>query len=207
MTETTTRATPSAGFKFLLDFGPLVVFFATYLLAKPVTIGGETYKPLVVAGVVLAVLTVIALAVSYIRYRHVPTMPLVSGVLVVVFVALSVILNDATFFKIKPTIVYLLFAAALLGGLAFGKIFLRKLFDGAFRLDETGWKKLTLRWGVFFLVMAVVNEAVWRNFSEESWVAFKTFGFLPLTLLFAFAQIPLMQKHGIEEEEDGRPTD
>ncbi len=207
MTDTEPRATPSSGFKFLLDFGPLVAFFVTYMLASPVTVGGETYKPLVIAGVVLAGLTVIALTLSYVRYRHVPTMPLVSGILVVVFVALSVILNDSTFFKIKPTIVYLLFAAALLGGLAFGKIFLSKLFDGAFHLDEEGWKKLTLRWGVFFLVMAVVNEAVWRNFSEESWVAFKTFGFLPLTLIFAFAQVPLMQKHGIEAEDDEAKKD
>ncbi|PLX36590.1 MAG: septation protein A [Hyphomicrobiales bacterium] len=204
MTDQTNRATPSSGFKFLLDFGPLVVFFATYMLASPVTIGGETYKPLVVAGVVLAVLTVIALAVSYVRYKHIPTMPAVSGVLVVFFVTLSVILNDATFFKIKPTIVYCLFAVALLGGLAFGKYFLAKLFDGAFHLDEAGWRKLTLRWGLFFLVMAVVNEAVWRNFSEESWVTFKTFGFLPLTVIFAIAQVPLMQKHAVEqEEEDG----
>ncbi|MBB4305198.1 intracellular septation protein [Rhodobium orientis] len=202
MTETATdKKTPSSGFKFLLDFGPLVAFFATYFTVDPVTVGGEVYKPIVVAGVVLALLTVITLTISYVRYRHIPTMPLVSGVLVVVFVVLTVIFNDDTFIKIKPTIVYCLFAAALLGGLALGKPLLRKLFDGAFQLDEKGWRILTLRWGLFFIVMAVVNEFVWRNFSEESWVAFKTFGFLPITVLFAFSQMPLMSRHAVETED------
>jgi len=202
MTDTANdRPTPSSGFKFLLDFGPLVAFFATYSLAHPVTIAGEVYKPIVIAGVVLAALTLVTLAISYVRYRHVPTMPLVSGVLVVFFVVLSVLFNDDYFIKIKPTIVYCLFAVALLGGLAMGKPLLEKLFDGAFHLDAAGWRALTLRWGLFFVVMAVVNEFVWRNYSEETWVAFKTFGFLPITILFAFAQMPLITRHAIEPKE------
>ena len=201
MTDTTSdRPTPSSGFKLLIDFGPLVAFFATYSLADPVTVGGEVYKPIVIAGVVLAMLTLVTLSISYIRFRHIPTMPLVSGVLVVFFVTLSVLFNDDYFIKIKPTIVYCLFAAALLGGLAFGKLFLSSLFDGAFQLTEDGWRALTIRWGVFFIAMAIVNEFVWRNFSEETWVAFKTFGFLPLTVLFAFSQMPLMTKHAVESE-------
>lgn len=197
---TTEKKGPSSGFKFLIDFGPLIVFFAVYSLVDPVTVGGEVYKPIVVAGVALAALTLATLTVSYVLYRHIPTMPLVSGVLVVVFVALSVIFNNDVFIKIKPTIVYCLFAAALLGGLAMGKPLLAKLFDGAFQLSDAGWRALTLRWGIFFLAMAVLNEAVWRNFSEETWVAFKTFGFLPVTILFAFSQMPLITRHAIESD-------
>lgn len=201
MTDATTdKKTPSSGFKFLLDFGPLIVFFATYSLAEPVTVGGEVYKPIVIAGVALAALTLLALAISYVRYRHIPTMPLVSGVLVVFFVTLSVLFNDDFFIKIKPTIVYCLFAAALLGGMAMDKPLLAKLFDGAFQLDDAGWRALTLRWGVFFLVMAALNEAVWRNFSEETWVTFKTFGFLPITIIFAFSQMPLITRHALETD-------
>ncbi len=203
MTDATTdKKTPSSGFKFLLDFGPLVLFFATYSLAEPVTVGGEVYKPIVIAGVALAALTLVTLTISYVRYRHIPTMPLVSGVLVVFFVTLSVLFNDDFFIKIKPTIVYCLFATALLGGLAMDKPLLAKLFDGAFHLDDAGWRALTLRWGVFFLVMAVVNEMVWRNFSEETWVAFKTFGFLPITIVFAFSQMPLITRHTLETDSE-----
>ena len=129
-------------------------------------------------------------------YHKLPVMPLVSGVIVLVFGGLTLYLRDDTFIKLKPTIVYTLFAVLLAAGLLFRKPVLELLFGPVFNLTEEGWRKLTLRWTAFFLAMAIVNEIVWRNFSTDAWVSFKAFGFLPLTFLFALAQVPLMQRHG-----------
>ena len=140
-----------------------------------------------------------ALAVSYAKTRHVPVMPVVTAVIVVVFGGLTLFLQNETFIKLKPTIVYLLFAGVLLGGLAFRKPLLGMVFDTVFNLTDEGWRKLTLRWGVFFLFLAVLNEIVWRNFSTDTWVSFKVFGFLPITFIFAAAQFPLLQKYAVPE--------
>ena len=130
-------------------------------------------------------------------------MPMVSGVIVLVFGGLTLYLRDETFIKLKPTIVYTLFAVLLWAGLVWKKPVLELLFGAAFTLTEEGWRKLTLRWALFFAVMAVVNELVWRNVSTDTWVSFKAFGFLPLTFLFAVLQVPLMQRHGIEPADEG----
>jgi intracellular septation protein len=143
--------------------------------------------------------TGIALAVSWSLTRSLPIMPLVSGVVVFVFGGLTLWLQDATFIKMKPTIVNTLFGAVLLGGLVFGKSLLGYVFDSAFKLDAEGWKKLTLRWGLFFLFLAVVNEVVWRNFSEETWVAFKVWGIMPITVAFTLFQMPLIMRHSTED--------
>ena len=132
-------------------------------------------------------------------------MPLVSGVIVLVFGGLTLYLHDETFIKLKPTIVYSLFAVLLAAGLLLKKPVLELLFGSALALTEEGWRKLTLRWTAFFVAMAIVNEFVWRNFSTDAWVSFKAFGFLPLTLLFALAQVPLMQRHG--EPPNGEASD
>lgn len=116
-----------------------------------------------------------------------------------VFGALTLYLQDDVFIKMKPTIVNALFGVVLLGGLAFGKSLLGYVFDSAFRLDAEGWRKLTLRWGVFFLFLAVVNEVVWRNFSTDFWVAFKVWATLPITVLFTAVQMPLIMRHSVEE--------
>ncbi len=123
-------------------------------------------------------------------------MPLVSAVVVLVFGALTLYLQDDTFIKLKPTIVYTMFAGLLAAGLLLKKPLLELLFGPVFNLTEEGWRKLTLRWALFFIAMAVLNEAVWRNFSTDFWVNFKVFGFLPLTFLFAMLQVPLMQRYG-----------
>ena len=170
--------------KIALDLGPLVIFF----------MANSRFGIFVATGVfMVAVLT--ALAVSYAMTRHLPVMPMVTAVIVVVFGGLTLILHDELFIKLKPTIIYLLFAAVLLGGLAFGKALLGVVFDSAFHLTDEGWRKLTLRWALFFLVLAVFNEIVWRTQTTDTWVTFKVFGVVPLTFLFGALQYPLLKRH------------
>jgi intracellular septation protein len=126
-------------------------------------------------------------------------MPVVTGVVVLVFGTLTLVLHDDTFIKMKPTIVNGLFAAVLLGGLAFGKALLGYVFDSAFRLTEEGWRKLTFRWGLFFIALAVINEVVWRTQSTDFWVSFKVWGIMPLTLAFSAAQLPLLTRHSLDK--------
>jgi intracellular septation protein len=144
-------------------------------------------------GVFMAA-TVVALAMSYYFERRWPIMPLVGGVFVLVFGGLTLYLHDETFIKLKPTLVNALFAASLFAGLAAGRPLLKPLFGTAFQLSEEGWRKLTWRWALFFLLMAATNEVVWRNFSTEVWGVFKLAGFLPMTFAFALAQVPLIQR-------------
>ena len=183
---------PSVLLKLAIELGPLLVFFGTNAAAG------------VYAGTAaFMAATIVSLVVAWFAYHKVPIMPLVSGVIVLVFGGLTLYLRDETFIKLKPTIVYTLFAALLGAGLVWKKPVLELLFGAAFTLTEEGWRKLTLRWGLFFAVMAVVNELVWRNVSTNTWVSFKAFGFLPLTFLFAVLQVPLMQRHGIEPADEG----
>ena len=128
-------------------------------------------------------------------------MALVSAVVVLVFGGLTLFLQDETFIKLKPTIIYVLFAGVLGGGLLFGKSLLAIVFDQVFHLTDEGWRKLTLRWALFFLALAVLNEIVWRTQSTDFWVTFKVFGVLPLTFIFAALQYPLLMKYDAEREE------
>ena len=134
-----------------------------------------------------------------IRDRRIAVMPLISALVGLIFGALTLYLKDEHFIKLKPTLVNALFAAALLGGLAFKKPLLPYVFDGMVSLTEQGWRILTIRWGVFFLLMAVLNEVVWRSMSTDTWVTFKTFGYLPLAFIFAFSQAPLMTRYKAED--------
>jgi len=180
--------------KLLIELGPLLVFFA-----------GNAAGGIYVGTAAFMAATLISLAVAWLFYHKVPIMPLVSGAIVLVFGGLTLYLRDDTFIKLKPTIVYSMFALLLVGGFLMRKPVLELLLGPVFNLTEEGWRKLTLRWIAFFIAMAVVNELVWRNFSTDAWVSFKAFGFLPLTFLFALAQVPLMQRHG--EPEDGGKGD
>jgi len=171
--------------KLLIELGPLLVFFGTNAAAG-----------IYAATAAFMVVTLIALIVAKWRYHKLPVMPLVSGVVVLVFGTLTLYLRDETFIKLKPTIVYVIFALLLGAGLLLKKPVLELLLGPVFNLTEQGWRKLTLRWALFFVAMAVVNELVWRNFSTDTWVTFKAFGFLPITFAFALAQMPLMQRYG-----------
>ena len=142
-----------------------------------------------------------ALAASYVLTRHLPIMPVVTAIIVLVFGGLTLILHNDLFIKIKPTIIYALFGGVLLGGLIFGKSFLGIVFDSLFHLTEEGWRRLTLRWALFFFALAVLNEIIWRNTSTDMWVDFKVFGVLPLTLVFGALQYPLLKKYAAEPAE------
>ncbi|MES0869998.1 MULTISPECIES: septation protein A [unclassified Pseudovibrio] len=204
-TQTTERQEPSPLLKLALELGPLGVFFIANSrgeqLAEMFPALGSLGQPIFIATAAFMVAISISLTVSYILTRHLPVMPLVSGVVVLVFGALTLYLQDELFIKLKPTIVNTLFGSILLGGLFFGKSLLGYVFDSAFKLDAEGWRKLTMRWGVFFLVLALINEFVWRNFSTDFWVDFKVFGFMPITMVFTMMQLPLIQKHSLESEE------
>jgi intracellular septation protein len=181
------EAGQSPGLKLLIELGPLLVFF-----------GVNAAYGIYAATAAFMVVTLISLAYAFWRYHKLPIMPLVSGAVVLVFGTLTLYLRDDTFIKLKPTLVYLIFAAVLGAGLLLKKPLLELLLGSAFNLSDEGWRKLTVRWVLFFVAMAVVNEVVWRNFSTDVWVSFKAFGFLPITFLFALAQMPLIQRYSEE---------
>ena len=173
--------------KLALDLGPLALFFFA-----------NSHFGIFVATATFMIAVLAALAVSYVLTRHFPIMTVVTAIIVVVFGGLTLVLHDATFIKVKPTIIYALFGAVLIGGLMFNKPLLGVVFDSMFHLTEEGWRKLTWRWAIFFLVLAVLNELVWRNASTDAWVDFKVFGVMPLTLLFGALQMPLLKKYAAE---------
>nr|WP_314090001.1 septation protein A [uncultured Shinella sp.] len=195
--------------KMVLELGPLVVFFFANSrgewLAAQFPVLAEMGGPIFIATGLFMAATALALIVSWVLTRTLPIMPLISGIVVFVFGALTLWLQNDTFIKMKPTIVNSLFGFILLGGLLFGKSLLGYVFHAAFKLDDDGWRKLTLRWGLFFLVLAVMNEVVWRNFSTDFWVAFKVWGTMPITILFTLAQMPLIMRHSIETPDSKTP--
>ncbi len=173
--------------KIALDLGPLILFFFA-----------NSRFGIFTATATFMVAVLAALAASYVLMRRLPIMPVVTAIIVLVFGGLTLVLHNDTFIKIKPTIIYALFGAVLLGGLAFGKPLLGVVFDSLFHLTAEGWRKLTVRWAWFFFVLAVLNEIVWRNTSTNIWVDFKVFGVMPLTLIFGALQYPLLQKYAAE---------
>ncbi|MET0630727.1 MAG: septation protein A [Xanthobacteraceae bacterium] len=200
------------GLKLALDLGPLLLFFVANsrpalfapLLARflpPELLTGE-HAGIFAATAVFIPAVLVALVVSYALTRHLPVMPLVTAVVVVVFGGLTLALQNETFIKLKPTIIYLLFGAVLLGGLAFRKPLLGMVFDSVFNLTDEGWRKLTLRWALFFFALAILNEIVWRTQPTDVWVSFKVFGVLPLTFVFGALQYPLLQKYAAPEAKE-----
>jgi intracellular septation protein len=171
-----------------LDLGPLVFFFGVLMKTNV----------FIATGVFMAAMAV-GVAFGYYKERRLSPMAAISFVVVLVFGGLTIWLHNDLFIKIKPTIIYLIFATILAGGLATRRSLIKNLFDHAFQLDEEGWRLLTWRWVFFFLAMAAANEIVWRNFSLQVWAGYKLFGAIPATFLFALAQAPLILKHNIEE--------
>jgi intracellular septation protein len=191
--------------KLALELGPLALFFLA-------NVRSEWFRPLIgaifgatlldapnaailIATTVFMAAMLVSLLLTRWLYGRLPVMPLVSGIVVLVFGGLTIALQDETFIKLKPTIINTLFGTILLGGLAFGKPLLPYVLDAVFDLDREGWRKLTFRWGVFFLALALLNEFVWRTQTTDFWVAFKVWGVMPITFAFALAQMPLAVRH------------
>ena len=175
---------PQQLWKLLVELGPLLVFF--FVNSRAGIFWGTG---------VLIVATAISIVVSRIWFGKLAVMPIISAFFVIIFGGLTLWLEDDLFIKLKPTIVNLIFATVLLGGLAYGQSLLRHLFGDVFKLTDEGWRQLTFRWGLFFVALAILNEIVWRNFTTDTWVSFKVFGIMPLTMIFGIAQIGLLKTH------------
>ena len=186
--------------KLALELGPLALFFVANAYAD--RFGFAENERIFAATGLFIVATVVALSISYALLRKLPIMPLVSGVVVVVFGGLTLALQNEMFIKLKPTIVNTMFGLVLLGGLYFRKPLLQIVLDSMFELTEEGWRKLTLRWALFFFALAALNEIVWRTQTTDFWVSFKVFGIMPLTIAFALAQTPLLLRHEIKKTEE-----
>jgi intracellular septation protein len=201
--------------KLALDLGPLLLFF--FANAKPAwfepwlaplipaAVQTGERSGIFVATAVFMVAILASLIVSYALTRRLPVMAMVSAAIVVVFGGATLILQNETFIKLKPTIIYLLFAGTLFGGLIMRKPLLAAVFDQVFHLTDEGWRKLTVRWALFFVALAVLNEIVWRTQSTDTWVTFKVFGVTPLTFIFAALQYPLLMKHDASPKDEGKP--
>lgn len=176
--------------KLALDIGPLLLFF----------FANSKFGIYVATGAFM-VAVLIALAVSYSMTRHIAIMPVVTAIIVLVFGGLTLVLHDDLFIKLKPTIIYVLFGGALIAGILLDKPFLSIMFDQMFHLTPEGWRKLTWRWALFFLFLAVLNEIVWRTQTTDFWVSFKLFGVVPLTMVFGALQYPLLTKYAAEKKD------
>ena len=175
--------------KLLVEFGPLAVFFLANWLGGPVWATGA-----------VMVATLLALAVSWVLTRKLAIMPLITAGFVFIFGGLTFWFHDQEFLQVKVTLINLMFGAALLIGLAFGRSYIKLLMESAVNLPDQAWRMLSLRWGLFFIGLAVLNEVLRRSLSWDSWVTFKAFGLIGLTLVFAFANAPYMAKHMIEDD-------
>jgi intracellular septation protein len=198
-TKAEVKAATGGGFaQIAVDFGPVALFMITYNLVHR----NDPQNAIFVATGVFMAATAVALAFAFLKQKRVPPMLLVTAVIVGVFGGLTIYLKDATFIKLKPTIINLLFATAIFGGLLFKQNVWKMLFQTAFTLPDRIWNIFAIRWGLFFIFLAGLNEFIWRNFSEEFWANFKFFGVLPITLVFAMLNAPLMMKHMPKDEDE-----
>jgi intracellular septation protein len=179
--------------KLSLDLGPLIAFFASFYAFGIFPATG-----------VFMVATIAAAGISYALAKRVSPLMIFSAVVVLIFGGLTLWLKDDTFIKIKPTIYYVMVASILLGGLAFNRLVIKDIMDLAVHLTDEGWRKFTLRIAGFFLCMAVLNEIAWRNFSTETWLMLKVWGFIPLTFIFFAAQTPFLMRHEIKQPDEGQ---
>jgi intracellular septation protein len=176
--------------KIALDLGPLLVFF----------VGNSQFGIFPATGMFM-VAVIVSLAVTYAIARRISPMPIVTGVVVLVFGGLTLLLNDELFIKLKPTIVNSIFVSVLVSGLLTDRLYIKFLFDNAIHLPDFAWRQLTYRWVGFFIFLALLNEFIWRSYSTDFWVASKLWITVPLSLLFTAAQLPYMLKHQLKEAE------
>ena len=198
MTDTTKARELSPGLRMAVDFGPLATFFLVNTLAD-----GPKLMKVMMATTAFMAATAIAMIISRVKAGRISPMLWISGALVLFFGGLTLWFRDDTFIKMKPTIVYTMFAVILGFGLVTGRPLLKLLLETAYPgLNETGWRKLTVNWVGFFIFMALLNEAVWRTQSWDFWVGFKLWAVVPLTLVFALVNIPMLMKHGLSDGKD-----
>ena len=175
-------------FKLLIDIGPLAVFFVFY-----------TRSDLKTAILPFIIATIIAVLFSYIIEKKIPIMPTVGAVIILIFGGLTIYFDNETFFKMKPTIINLLFAGILYGGIILNKSLLRYLLGAALKLQDEGWDILTKRWIGLFIALAILNEIIWRTQTTDIWVNFKVFGILPITFIFTLTQFSTIKKYQVED--------
>lgn len=185
----TAKDKKASAIQLAADYGPLLIFFGVYFATDILT-----------ATAALVAASLLALVVSWAAVRRVPWLPLLAAVVLSIFGGLTLIFEDDLFIKIKPTIVQLLFAAVLLGGLAIRKVWLKMVIGRAMKLPDEAWRTLTIRFAIFFIIMALANEVVWRSFSTDLWVTFDTFGQMAITFIFLASQYPFIARNYIEDE-------
>jgi len=209
MTEKTQAAEPELNWdelrpqitKLALELGPLVIFFFMNARGEDILAGNATLstwfggQAIIFATAVFMAAMAVSLLLSWLLLKKIAIMPLVTGVVVLIFGSLTLYFQDPVFIMIKPTITNSLFGGVLLGGLLFRVSLLKYVFGEVYKLQPKGWFILTLRWGIFFFVLAIINEVLWRNFSSDVWVSFKTWGVMPLTVIFSVLQIPTLNKY------------
>jgi intracellular septation protein len=196
--------------KLALEMGPLLLFFiansrpdwfrALVAPILPAALLDGDKAGIFTATVLLMVSVVVTLIVSQRLTGRLPLMPVITAVAVLLFGTLTLLFENDVFIKMKPTVVNLIFGGVLLGGLAFGKLLLPLVLDSVMQLSDEGWRKLTVRWGVFFVALALLNEIVWRSQTTAVWAQFKVFGIMPLTMVFALAQVPLILRYETRQE-------
>ena len=190
--------------KTILEFGPILVFFLAYRYAPiPAEFDGDRgLEQIIFATKIFIPIIFLSLLVGWLQTKEIAKMPLFSAIIILIFGGLTIWLRDETFIKMKPTILYLLFASILALGLLRGRSYLQTLMGNTLPMSNIGWLIITRRFTMFFIFLAVLNECIWRWFSTDFWVSFKTFGLPLLLLVFFFSQANLIQKHGDQNNND-----
>ena len=181
-----------------LEFGPLLVFFVAFQILKRSNPDGAMLQ----AAGLFAIVAILALIISWVKHKTVSPMLILSTVIIAITAGLAIAFDNKVIFFMKPTLVNSMFGLAVIGGVFFNRNIVEMLLGSAFEMPLDKWNVIAIRWGLFFFFCAALNEVIWRNFSEEFWVNFKVFGFMPLTIIFTLTQIPFIQKHGKIKNQD-----
>jgi intracellular septation protein len=196
MTENTaaspTSGTPAKKLPFWIEFGPLLLFFVSFMYLKR----DNPEDAMIWAAGILAVAATLALIFAWFKYKHTSPILIFSTVVIGAFALAAFLFDDKRFIYMKPTVMNVLFGLAVIGGVFFKKNVIKMMMGSAFELPDVKWNVFAIRWGLFFFAMAVLNEIIWRTQTETFWISFKTFGFLPITVLFTALQIPFLTKYG-----------